>query len=71
MLHPSVHSMSEGVSMNKMWDQGLRDLQVMPALLLVYFRCVDILWTCSLYLGTLYSSQSAPLASTLVTGQRL
>ena len=57
--------------MNKMWDQGLRDLKVVPALLLIYFRYVDTLWTCSLDLGALYSSKSAPLASSLVTGQRL
>lgn len=63
--------MNERVSMNKMWDQGLRDLEAVPALLLVYFSYVDTLWTCSLDLGALDSSKSAPLVSSLVKGQRL
>lgn len=41
-VHPSIHGLNEAVSMNKVWDQGLRDLEVVPALLLVYFRYVDL-----------------------------
>lgn len=78
-LHPSVHEppflsdytlhslicgMNDGVSMNKIWHQSWRDMEVILPLLLVYFRHVDNLWTCSFCLGALYCFKSVPLAST-------
>lgn len=47
-----------------MWDQGLRDLEAVPALVPVYFRYVGTLWTYSLDLGALHFSGSTSLSST-------
>lgn len=37
----------QGVSRDEMWDQDLRDLEAVPALVPGYFRHVDTLWTYS------------------------